>query len=121
MRKIEVHNYDPSWPKRFETEKELLIRTLGEVVTAIHHIGSTAVPGLAAKPVIDMLVGVDDLSTLDLLNPDMEAIGYEPRGEFGIPSRRYFQKGGDARSHQIHAFLAGDDNITRHVAFRDYS
>ena len=120
MRKIEVHKYDPSWPKRFDAEKNLLWRILGDVVIAIHHIGSTSVPGLDAKPIIDILIEVTDLSALDALGNEMQAIGYESKGEYGIPGRRYFQKGGDDRTHQVHAFKYGDDNVTRHIAFRDY-
>ncbi|MGA1871720.1 MAG: GrpB family protein [bacterium] len=120
MTKIQVVDYDPSWPRLFETENILLRQTLGGIVIEIHHIGSTAVPGLAAKPIIDILVEVTDLATLDARNGDMEAIGYNPKGEFGIPGRRYFQKGDDKRTHQIHAFVSGDFNVTRHIAFRDY-
>jgi len=120
MRKIQVVDYDPSWPECFKEESNLLRETLGDTAVAVHHIGSTAVPGLAAKPIIDILVEVTDLATLDARNPDMELIGYNPKGEFGIPGRRYFQKGGDNRTHQIHAFLAGDLNVSRHIAFRDY-
>ena len=120
MRKIEVVDHDPSWRGRFETERDLLSRALGEVALKVHHVGSTAVPGLAAKPVIDILIEVTGLDALDALNGRMEALGYEPKGEFGIPGRRYFRKGGSDRSHHIHAFVCGDSNITRHIAFRDY-
>jgi GrpB-like predicted nucleotidyltransferase (UPF0157 family) len=120
MRTIEVVEYDPSWPERFEEESNLLREKLGDIAVEVHHIGSTAVPGLAAKPIIDILIEVADLAALDARNRDMELIGYEPKGEFGIPGRRYFQKGGDNRTHQIHAFVAGDVNVSRHIAFRDY-
>jgi GrpB-like predicted nucleotidyltransferase (UPF0157 family) len=120
MREIEVVNYDPSWPAHFEAERNVVGRALGDVATGIHHIGSTAVPGLAAKPIIDILLEVRDLAALDALNSEMEGIGYKPMGEFGIPGRRYYPKGGDNRSHQIHAFLRDDPNVGRHIAFRDY-
>lgn len=120
MRNIVVVEYDASWPGLFEAERELLKRALGDVAVDIHHIGSTAVAGLAAKPVIDILVEVTAVDVLDGLSSEMEAIGYEPKGEFGIPGRRYFRKGGDKRTHQVHAFTRGDFNVTRHIAFRDY-
>ena len=85
MRKIEVVEYNPAWPERFTEESSLMRETLGDIVGSVHHIGSTAVPGLAAKPVIDILVEVTDLAALDARNQDMELIGYEPMGEFGIP------------------------------------
>ncbi len=120
MRKIEVKDYDPSWPAQFEAEKELLADTLKETAAAIHHIGSTSGKDPAAKPIIDILIEVTDLESLDMLNADMERIGYNPKGEFGIPGRRYFQKGGDNRTHQVHAFASGDPGLKRHLAFRDY-
>jgi len=120
MRVVEVVEYDPSWPAQFEAERTLLHQTLGEAATAIHHIGSTSVPGLAAKPVIDILIEVADLKALDALNDRMIRSGYTPRGEWGIPGRRYFQKGGDRRTHHLHAFASGDFGLVRHLAFRDY-
>jgi GrpB-like predicted nucleotidyltransferase (UPF0157 family) len=119
MRKIEVVEYDSAWPRMFEIERDLLRRTLGGIAVAIHHIGSTAVPGLAAKPIIDILIETTDVGALDEHNTRMRAIGYEPKGEFGIPGRRYFEKGGDNRSHHVHAFTRGDSNVRQHIAFRD--
>ena len=67
MRKITVVAYDARWPEQYETERALLQATLGQVIYHIHHIGSTSVPGLAAKPVIDILLEVTDLDELDRL------------------------------------------------------
>lgn len=90
------------------------------MASAIHHIGSTSIPGLAAKPIIDILLEVNGLSELDNANTAMERTGYSARGENGIPGRRYFTKGGAQRSHQVHAFTRGDMQIVKHLAFRDY-
>jgi GrpB-like predicted nucleotidyltransferase (UPF0157 family) len=120
MRKIQVVDYNPAWPDLFRAESALLSQTLGSIAIGIHHIGSTAVPGLPAKPIIDILIEVTDLALLDALNDHMMAIGYRPNGEFGIPERRYFHKGGYKRTHHIHAFAYGDFNVKRHIAFRDY-
>jgi GrpB-like predicted nucleotidyltransferase (UPF0157 family) len=117
---IEIVPYNPAWPKLFKMEAERLQQTLGDVAEKIHHIGSTAVKGLAAKPIVDIIIEVSSLEELDALNDRMEFIGYEPKGEFGIPRRRYFQKGGSNRTHQIHAFRSGDSHVTRHLVFRDY-
>lgn len=117
---IEVVDYDPNWPSRFESEKALLSETIGTAVVKIHHIGSTSVEGLSAKPIIDMIIEAKSLELLDDANAQFESLGYEVMGEFGIAGRRYYRKGGDCRTHQIHAFVAGDDNIPRHLAFRDY-
>ncbi|MEN4708334.1 GrpB family protein, partial [Pantoea agglomerans] len=67
----------------------------------VHHIGSTSVPGLSAKPVIDMLLEVSDINELDKYHSAMAHAGYVARGENGIAGRRYFIKGGDQRSHQV--------------------
>ena len=119
-RVIEVLDYDPAWPELFEVERGLLGDVLGRIATRIHHIGSAAVPGLAAKPIIDILIEVTSLADLDGHSEEMSGLGYAAKGEFGIAGRRYFQKDGYQRTHQVHAFAAGDSNILRHIAFRDY-
>ena len=120
MRRIEVIDYLPTWPENFIAEADLLASQLESLQPVIHHIGSTAVAGLAAKPVIDVIVEVDNVAALDELTAEMTELGYQAKGENGIPGRRYFQKGGDQRSHHLHAFSTGDEHIHRHLAFRDY-
>ncbi|MEM8490296.1 MAG: GrpB family protein [Pseudomonadota bacterium] len=117
---IEVVPHNPDWKRNFEDEKKLLTGRLGTLVARVHHIGSTSVPGLAAKPIIDMILEVPDLADLDSARRTFLDLGYEVMGEYGIPGRRYFRKGGDRRTHHIHAFEVGDANVDRHVAFRDY-
>ncbi len=119
--KIVVTPYSPAWDAAYKAEAEKIKNILGEECTAIHHIGSTAVPGLAAKPIIDIMPVVRDISKVDALNPSFEKIGYECMGEFGIPGRRYFRKGGESRTHQVHIFEAGNTrDIQRHLAVREY-
>ena len=90
-------------------------------IARLSHIGSTAVEGLWAKPILDLMPVVTSLEAVDRLDPELEALGYQCMGEFGIPGRRYFRKGGDHRTHQLHVFHAGDrQNILRHLAVRDY-
>lgn len=122
MRNIVVVPYDPVWPERFEQEAKAIKAILGDLLFELHHIGSTSVPGLAAKPVIDILPVVQDIKLVDSFNPQFEAIGYEPMGENGIPGRRFFRKGGaEHRSHHLHIFGKGNKTaIHRHLAFRDY-
>lgn len=117
---VEVLAYDPVWKIRFEEESARILQALNEGGNQIHHIGSTSVPGMTAKPVIDMLLEVDDLRVLDAKSALLERLGYESRGENGIPERRYFQKGGDSRTHHIHAFLSGSEHVTRHLYLRNY-
>ena len=118
--KIEVVQYNPDWPDKFIAEKLLLEEHLGAFIDHSHHIGSTAVSGLAAKPIIDIIIEVEAVDLLDRFTPVMASLFYEAKGEFGIPGRRYFRKGGDCRTHQIHAYKTGDLNVHRHIAFRDY-
>lgn len=120
MRKIEVVDYDTQWLSLFAEESALLQAALEKKIAKIHHVGSTSIPGMAAKPVIDILLEVVDPEALDSLNIAMESAGYMARGEYGIPNRRYFSKGGEQRSHQVHAFVIGDQHIIKLLAFRDY-
>jgi len=119
-RVIEVVDYDSSWKETFETEKVLLTKAIGINAVNIEHIGSTSVVGLAAKPVIDILIEVSDLKELDASNDKIEALGYEIKGENGISGRLYFQKGGNQRSHHVHAFQTNDLHLHRHRAFKEY-
>ena len=122
QRKIEVVPYDPGWVSEFEIEGKRISRALGEMVARLHHIGSTAILGIYAKPIIDFLLEVYDIVDLDDKSSVLEGLGYEAKGEFGIPGRRYFRKNDTSgvRTHQIHAFGVGSPEIERHLAFRDY-
>lgn len=90
--KIKVVPHDSDWSNKFGEEAMHLIAALGKNVVAVHHIGSTSIPGIYAKPVIDILVEVKDIKAVDTDHPAMESLGYEVMGEFGIPGRRYFRK-----------------------------
>ena len=122
MKKVEVVPHNPRWRNAFEAEAKHIGAALGENVVAIHHIGSTAIPDIYAKPVIDLLVEVGNITEVDERSSAMEALGYEAMGEFGIPGRRYFRKDNQEgiRTYQIHVFDAGSAQIDRHLAFRDY-
>ena len=120
MRRVHVEPYNPLWAVRFRHEAVQIQKALGSWVSAIHHIGSTAVPGLAAKPIIDILVVVSDMTKLPGKLPALKALGYEFWGEYGIPNRYFFPKGGDQRSHHLHMVPSDSPHILRHLAFRDY-
>ena len=120
MRKVEVLDYQTEWPLLFEKEKKVLHQLFQENSHVVFHIGSTAVPGLAAKPVIDLMPVVYNLYQADSLNEKMEQLGYVVKGENGLPGRRYFEKGGDYHTHHVHLFQIGNQEIIRHLAFRDY-
>ena len=120
--KVDVVPPDPAWRWAFETEAEQIALLMGENIFAIHHIGSTAIPGIYAKPVIDFLIEVEAITKTDEQIAAMEAIGYEAMGEFGLPGRRYFRKNRSLgiRTHNVHIYEVGSPEITRHLAFRDY-
>ncbi|MDF1540637.1 MAG: GrpB family protein [Candidatus Thorarchaeota archaeon] len=120
VRKIEIVPYNPEWPIKFEEEAELIHAILGNVLVEIHHVGSTAIPGMSAKPIIGMLPVVNDIQCVEEYNPQFIEEGYEPRGELGLPGRRYFSKGGDEISHHLHIYQVENPEIERHLAFRDY-
>jgi len=114
--------HDPNWRQEFRQEAGRISAAAGSNAVAVHHVGSTAIPGIYAKPVIDLLLVIQDLAALDEKQLEMEALGYEARGEYGIAGRRFFRrddKHGD-RTHQVHAFEDGSPQIARHLAFRDY-
>lgn len=119
---IAVVPYDSRWPQEFERAAVEIVEVLGATLLAIHHIGSTSIPGIYAKPVIDILAVVTDVHAVDGRTDGMQRLGYEVMGEFGIEGRRYFRRDDSTgrRTHQIHAFAEGSPHVTRHVAFRDF-
>ena len=120
QRIIKVVPYDASWPIQFRQEAKKIKKALGDNCIEIHHIGSTAVLGLAAKPIIDMMPIVLDITQVDSTNTFMRSLGYVAEGEYGIPFRRYFTKGGNHRTHQAHVFELGNPAIEHHLKFRDW-
>lgn len=122
MRRVEVVPHDPKWRIDFEAESKQITNMMGENVVAVHHIGSTAISRIYAKPIIDILVEVKDLLKVDGQNSLMESLGYELMGEFGISGRRYFRKNNEAgvRTHHIHIFETSSQQVKRHLNFRDY-
>ena len=94
--KVIVVPPDPAWPDAFDAASRELAGALGENLFIIHHIGSTAIPGIWAKPVIDLLPVVRDIARVDEHVAAMQALGYESKGEFGIPGRRYFRRRAEA-------------------------
>lgn len=120
VRNVEVSSPRKEWSLMFQEECGKLKNTFGNLVVNIYHIGSTAIPNIKAKPVIDIMIEVINIDEVDKFNHQMEQLGYITFGENGIPNRRFFSKGGDNRTHHIHIFEQGNSEITRHIVFRDY-
>lgn len=113
--------YDPDWPALAQATADMWRKSVSGIVT-VHHIGSTSIPGLPAKPIIDLLPVFSDAAAADAARPAVEAMGYEWMGALGLPGRRYCRKfdpdTGQRRVH-AHAYVQGHADIRRHLAFRD--
>ena len=117
--KVKLAEYDENWPFEFENEKNAIQRVIQKNEIAIEHIGSTSVKELCAKPIIDILIGIEHFDDGFDIAPKLEAIGYEYKGENGIPGRHYFAKG-NPRTHHIHIVELGSDFWKEHLLFRNY-
>jgi GrpB-like predicted nucleotidyltransferase (UPF0157 family) len=118
---VQVLPYDPDWPRQFEIEKRRLQHALGNKIGAIEHIGSTSVPGLAAKPLIDMIVAVNSLDTYKELIEPLEKLGYEFMPERVFTDRVFFPKGSrENRTHHLSLVLRDSNGWRRPLQVRDY-
>ena len=120
---VELLPHDPAWPLAAATEGRALAALLGPRLRAVHHIGSTAIPAICAKPVLDLLPVVTELPALEAQRAALEAAGYRWHGEYGLAGRGYSTKDDPAtgrRLVQAHFYAEGDPGIERHLAFRDY-
>ncbi|MBN9376817.1 MAG: GNAT family N-acetyltransferase [Chlamydiales bacterium 38-26] len=118
--KIVVVPYNPLWPTMFEQESRLILQALGPNCLSIHHIGSTSVPGLSAKPILDILPIVKNIQEVDQAIRAMESLEYQSKGEHGMAFRRYFQKGKNFTTHHVHVYEEGNPEIDRYLKFRDW-
>ncbi len=113
---VEIVDYDPDWPRRFEELRGRLAAALGAVAVRIEHVGSTSVPGLAAKPVIDVQVSVSNLEPEDAYVPRIEPLGFKLR--YRAPHWRYFRPPpGRPRTAQVHVVPAGSGWEREHMLF----
>lgn len=120
---IRVVPYDPGWPARFQRERAALLEVFAGQAAEVEHVGSTAVPGLWAKPILDVMLGVASLSEIPPRIGDLEALGYQyvPGYEDRMPDRRYFRRPArHPRSHHLHCVVTGGAFWVRHLAFRDH-
>lgn len=119
---VKVVGYSPNWPKEFEAEKQKLIDTFGDKILAIEHIGSTSIPGLAAKPIIDMVAAVKSFDDLPEFVNGLQKLGYEYMPERMFDNRKFFPKGSqENRTHHLNLVLQNDpEQWTKPIAFRDY-
>ena len=118
---VRVVQYDPRWPELYTAEAERILAALRErgLALVLEHSGSTAIPGLSAKPILDILAGRSADSDRAPLIAALEDAGYTYRGEQGIPGRDFFRRG-DPRSHHVHLATVGSQFWADHLHFRDY-
>jgi len=121
--------YDANWPALYEKERAVLVDVFGGLIIDIQHFGSTAVPGLSAKPIIDVMVVVTQIELVDAYSDEMIRNGYSPRGENGIPGRRYFVRlkeestrrgNGENHAAHIHIYGPGNPHTADELLFRDF-
>ena len=114
-----IVDYDPSWPEKFQQLKKSVEAALSDLAVSIDHVGSTAVPGLAAKPVIDVDVVVDHQNFSRAVN-GLGSIGYQHQGELGIPGREAFQSPDNGIRHHLYLVTPDNREYRRHIKLRDY-
>jgi GrpB-like predicted nucleotidyltransferase (UPF0157 family) len=123
-RSVRIVDYDPHWPILYEEEKRHILKVIGDIIAEIEHIGSTAVPNLGAKPIIDILVAVDKLEDAERCIEPLQRIRYEyqPEHEVETPERRFFRKGNPPKEQHYHLHMVAltSDFWKRHLLFRDY-
>ncbi|HEY4114693.1 MAG TPA: GrpB family protein [Rhizomicrobium sp.] len=120
---VELCPHSPAWAEIAAEETARLKAALGNVLLTVHHIGSTAIPGILAKPIVDLIPVVTDLPALDAQETAIRALGYKWYGEFGLAGRRYCTLSDPVtgkRKVQLHCYAEGAEEMPRHLVFRDY-
>jgi GrpB-like predicted nucleotidyltransferase (UPF0157 family) len=115
-----VADYDPRWPATFERIRTPIAAALGALAVRIEHVGSTSVPGLAAKPIIDLDVVIASRADLPAVIARLGPLGYRPQGDLGIPGRESFNNPPGLPEHHLYVCVADNAELARHLAFRDY-
>lgn len=118
IRLVELTKYNPEWANIFTVAANEIKSILKENYIQIHHIGSTAIPNIYAKPIVDVLPVVKDISSVDSLNHEFEKLGYVCMGEYGIPGRRFYWKSKTKRTLNIHLFEEGSSELKRNLLFK---
>lgn len=116
---VVIVEYSPDWPRQFEDIRTLLLATLGELALAVEHVGSTAVPGLPAKPIIDIDVVIAQSGDINAVRTALAAIGYMYSGEQGIAGRHAFKQPADLPRHHCYVCAKDSAELLRHLRFRD--
>lgn len=119
--RIVLAEHDARWVSAFGLV-DAAVRASAPALTELHHVGSTAIPGIRAKPILDVLAVADTLAALDECRAGLEAAGFVWKGEYGIPGRRYcvlYDSAEEKGLVHLHAFARGHEDVRRHLRFRD--
>ena len=120
---VRLRPHDPQWAEQASAEAARILKAVWPAIIEMHHVGSTAISGIEAKPIIDLVAITPNLDTIEAARPKLEALGYGWHGDFGLEGRRFCtlsdQDTGLRRFH-LHCYADGDHSIRRHLAFRDY-
>jgi GrpB-like predicted nucleotidyltransferase (UPF0157 family) len=120
---VELLQYDPAWEENARQQAARLTAAIGKAIITVHHIGSTAIPGIRAKPIIDLIPVVLSHGEFEKSRSAVEGLGYTWWGQYGLPGRRYCTLDDPLtgrRTVQLHCYEQGSSEIVRHLAFRDY-
>jgi GrpB-like predicted nucleotidyltransferase (UPF0157 family) len=115
---VRLHDYTPLWVELYREEEERIRAAIGHLIIDLQHIGSTAIPGIKAKPILDMMAGVARLDEALLCRAPLEALGYDYAAHAGVSNDYVFGKGA-ARTHLLHVVEYGSAEWTNHLRFRD--
>ena len=121
QRDVELVPHNPEWTQLADEEAQLILEHISVPIIGVYHIGSTSIPGIKAKPILDFVIEVKNLDEIIQSIESFEELGYCSKGEYGIPGRQFFTKDTHGeRSHHLHIFQKGHPDIERHLVFRDF-
>jgi len=118
---IVVEPYNPNWAKEFKRIEAFLLPHIGDLIIGIHHVGSTSVPGLSAKPIIDFDIEIADMNIFQKIKERLETLGYRHEGDYGIIGREVFKRNISDEFMGYHMYVcpSGSEEFKRHIKFRD--
>ena len=120
-KKVKLFSYKPLWKKLYKKEEKSLLNILGKDILDIQHVGSTSIPGVKSKPIIDIAVGVKSLKIGKKFIGPLKKMGYECKGNAGVRGRLFFANGNENnRTHYLHIEKLNSRNWKNHIIFRDY-
>jgi GrpB-like predicted nucleotidyltransferase (UPF0157 family) len=119
-RRIIVVDYDPTWPQTFAALRAPISEALKDIASAVEHVGSTSVPGLAAKPIVDIDVVLPSRAQIPQAIEKLALLGYVHRGDLGIPDREAFSSPAHLPVHHLYACVQGSAALANHLTIRDH-